>query len=338
MEERIFTPMKALIATRYGGPEVLAIADRPEPEIAEHDVLIAVKAASLNPLDYKIRDGKVKMVLRLKPPIALGCDVAGVVERVGAKVSAFAVGDQVYARLEKTRMGGLAERVAAVDHVVAKKPGRASFEQAASLPLAALTSLQALREAAGLTAGQRVLIQAGAGGVGSLAIQIAKIIDLHVTTTTSTKNVEFVKQLGADRVVDYTKHEPLPNDLDAAFDTLGAASELASIAAVKRGGVVVGVGGMPDEAFAKAQHLPAVLRPVIWLATTRRRSAAARAGVRFTYLFMRPDGAQLTEIAGWMDAGHLRPVVHRTYPLAEAREAFAELERGRTRGKIVVAI
>jgi hypothetical protein len=145
--------MKALIATRYGGPEVLSIADRPEPEVAEHDVLIAVKAASLNPLDYKIRDGKVKLLLKLKPPIALGCDVAGVVERVGAKVTAFAVGDQVYARLEKDRMGGLAERVAAVQQVVAKKPTRASFEQAAALPLAALTALQALRDVARLKPG-----------------------------------------------------------------------------------------------------------------------------------------------------------------------------------------
>jgi alcohol dehydrogenase len=138
-------------------------------------------------------------------------------------------------------------------------------------------------------------------------------------------------------VVDYTKHEPLPSELDAAFDTLGSASELASIAAVKRGGTVVGVGGLPDATFARA-HLPAVVRPAIWLATIRRRRAAARAGVRFTYLFMRPDGAQLAELASWIDAGQLRPIVHRTYPFAEVREAFAELERGRARGKIVVAM
>jgi NADPH:quinone reductase-like Zn-dependent oxidoreductase len=329
--------MKALVAERYGGPDVLAVVERPEPEVGPRDVLIAVKAASLNPLDFKIRDGKVKIVLPLKPPIALGCDVAGVVERVGASVTRFRAGDEVFARLEKGRMGGLAERAVAIEDVVAAKPAKASFEEAASIPLAGLTALQALREAAALTSGQRVLIQAGAGGVGSLAIQIAKILGLHVTTTTSTKNVEFVQQLGADAVVDYTKHEPLPTGLDGAFDTLGGDAELASIAAVKPGGTVVGIGGMPDAAFART-HLPVFARPVIWLATGKRRRATARAGARFVYLFMRPDGAQLAELGGWIDAGRLRPVLHRTYPLAEAREAFAELERGRARGKIVVTI
>ena len=329
--------MRALVAERYGGPEVLALVDRPEPEVGPRDVKIAVKAASLNPLDFKIRDGKVKLVLKLKPPIAVGCDVAGVVEAVGPEATKFKVGDEVYARLEKDRMGGLAEHVCAGEHVVAKKPTRASFEEAASIPLAALTSLQALREAAGLTAGQRVLIHAGAGGVGSLAIQIAKILGLHVATTTSSKNADFVRSLGADTVIDYTKHEPLPTDLDAVFDTLGGESELASLAAVKRGGVVVGIGGLPDGAFAK-ERLPAVARPAIWLMTGKRRRAAAKAGARFVYLFMRPDGGELAELARWIDDGKLKPILHRTYPLAEAREAFAELERGRARGKIVVTI
>lgn len=329
--------MKALVAQRYGGPDVLAVVERPEPEVGPRDVLIAVRAASLNPIDFKIRDGKVKLVIPLPPPIALGCDVAGVVERVGSGVTRFRAGDEVFARLEKRRMGGLAERVAAIEDVVAAKPANASFEEAAAIPLAGLTALQALREAAGLTAGQRVLILAGAGGVGTLAIQIAKLLGLHVTTTTSTKNVDFVRQLGADAVVDYTKHEPLPAGLDAVFDTLGGASELASLAAVARGGTVVGIAGMPDAAFART-HLPAFTRPVIWLATGKRRRAAARAGARFVYLFMRPDSAQLAELAGWIDAGRLRPVLHRTYPFAEVREAFAELERGHARGKIVVTI
>jgi NADPH:quinone reductase-like Zn-dependent oxidoreductase len=329
--------MKALVAQRYGGPEVLAVVERPEPEVGAGDVLIAVKAASLNPLDAKIRDGKLKPVMRLARPIELGCDVAGIVERVGADVTRLRAGDEVYARLEKGRMGGLAERVAASEAVVAAKPARASFEEAAAIPLAGLTALQALREAAQLTAGQRVLIHAGAGGVGSLAIQIARILGLAVTTTTSTKNIDFVRQLGADAVVDYTRHEPLPTGLDAVFDTLGGSSELASIAAVARGGTVVGVGGIPDAAFARTQ-MPAFTRPVIWLATGKRRRAAARAGVRFVYLYMRPDAGQLAELAGWIDAGKLRPILHRTYPFSEVREAFAELERGRARGKIVVTI
>ena len=331
--------MRAIVAESYGGPNVLAIVERPEPEVGANDVRIAVKAASLNPLDYKIRDGKVKLVLDVKPPIAMGCDVAGVVDAVGSAVTRFQPGDEVYARLEKNRMGGFADKVCADDKVVAKKPAKASFAEAASIPLAGLTALQAFRESAGLSAGQRVLVHAGAGGVGSLAIQIAKVLGLWVSTTTSTKNIDFVRSLGADDVVDYTKESITTRgrDLDAVFDTLGGASELDSLAAVKPGGVVVGVGGMPDAAFAR-EWLPAFVRPAIWLATMRRRRAAAKAGARFVYLFMRPDGAQLAEIAGWIDAGTLKPIVHRTYPLGEFREAFAELERGHARGKIVLTI
>ncbi len=329
--------MKALVATRYGGPEVLAIVERPTPEVGPTDVLIKVRAASLNPLDFKVRAGKAKLALPLKAPVALGCDVAGVVTAIGAQVTKFKVGDEVYARLEKLRMGGLAEQVAASEDVVATRPTTVSFEQAASIPLAGLTSLQALRECAQATPGQRVLVHAGAGGVGSLAIQIAKILGLHVTTTTSTKNIELVRSLGADEVIDYTAEaaSASPHDFDAVFDTLGPASELSSIRATKRGGVVVGVGGLPDAAFAK-EWLPGFTRPALWLMTGKRRRAAAKAGVRFIYLFMRPDGAELAELAGWIDAAKLKPLIHRTYPFAEVAEAFAELERGRARGKIVV--
>jgi NADPH:quinone reductase-like Zn-dependent oxidoreductase len=329
--------MKATIVRSYGQP--VEVADVDEPELRPRDVLIDVRAASLNPIDFKIRDGKLKLVLHVKPPVRLGCDVAGVVAKCGADVTRFAVGDAVYARLEKDRMGGLAERAVADEQVVAHKPERASFEEAAAIPLAGLTALQALREVAALTAGQRVLVHAGAGGVGSLAIQIAKQLGLWVATTTSTKNVDFVTSLGADEVIDYTKDKvgDRVKDLDAVFDSLGGQSELDSLAVVKRGGIVVGIGGLPDAAFAK-QRLPWFAGPAIWLATRKRRAAAARAGARFVYLFMRPDGAQLAELGAWIDAGTLRPIVHRTYPLAEVREAFAELERGRARGKIVVTI
>ena len=316
---------------------MLALVERPEPEVGSDDVLIDVRAASLNPLDYKIREGKVKLVLRLPPPVALGCDVAGVVAKLGANVTTFAVGDEVYARLEKDRMGGLAERVAANHTVVAHKPTTLSFEEAASIPLAALTSLQALREIAKVQPGQRVLIQAGSGGVGSLAIQIGKLLGAHVTTTTSTKNVELVRSLGADDVIDYTKDKLPEASFDAVFETLDAKSELASIRATRRGGVVVGVGGLPDGEFAR-ERLPWFARPAIWLMTGKRRRTAAAAGVAFHYLFMRADGAELAELARWIDAGKLRPLIHRSYPLAQFAEAFAELERGRARGKIVVRI
>jgi len=329
--------VKAVVAERYGGLDALAIVEREPPEVGANDVRIAVTAASLNPVDAKIRAGKLKLALPVRPPIALGCDVAGVVERVGAAVTRFAAGDEVFARLEKNRMGGLAELVCADERVVAKKPAKASFAEAAGIPLAGLTSLQALREVAALAPGQRVLVHAGAGGVGSLAIQIGKILGLHVATTTSTRNADFVRGLGADEVIDYTKQEPLPAGLDAVFDTLGGAGELASIAAVRKGGTVVGIGGLPDAAFAR-EWLPVWVRPALWLMTGKRRRAAARAGVRFAYLFMRPDGAQLAELAGWIDAGTLRPVVHRTFELAQVVDAFRELEGGRARGKIIVTI
>lgn len=328
--------MKALVATGYGGPEKLAIVDAAEPVLRPTDVRIAVRAASLNPLDFKIREGKLKLVLDVKPPIALGCDVAGVIDAVGSEVTGFRVGDEVFARLEKNRMGGLAEYVAADQRVVAKKPARASFAEAAAIPLAGLTSLQALRDVLALTPGQRVLIHAGSGGVGSLAIQIAKLLGLHVTTTTSTKNIPLVTKLGADAVIDYTKHEPPTGDFDAVFDTLGT-TELASIAATKRGGIVVGVGGLPDGEFARA-WMPVFVRPAIWLMTAKRRRAAAKAGVRFAYLFMRPDGAELAELATWIDDGKLTPVIHQTFTFDQVTDAFAELERGRARGKIVVQL
>ncbi|HTM20276.1 MAG TPA: NADP-dependent oxidoreductase, partial [Kofleriaceae bacterium] len=250
--------MKALVIHRYGGPEVMVVEDRPEPELRPRDVLIEVRAASLNPVDFKMREGKTKLVLRVPFPIGMGCDVAGVVRSVGPEVTRFRAGDEVCARLEKNRMGGLAERVAADEAVVARKPARASFAEAAALPLAGLTALQALRDTAHLAAGQKVLIHAGAGGVGSLAIQIAKILGLHVLTTCGARNVDFVRSLGADEVIDYGKEDVAARarGVDAVFDTLGGASELASIGLVARGGVVVGVSGLPDLAFAR-EWLPA---------------------------------------------------------------------------------
>lgn len=326
--------MRAATIHRYGGPEELRIEERPAPTLRQGDVLIDVRAASLNPIDFKLREKKTWPVVLPEFPLTLGCDVAGVIRDPGK--SRFAKGDAVYARLEKNRMGALAEQVAADASVVAKKPERVSFEEAAAIPLTSLTALQALREAAKLQPGQRVLIHAGAGGLGTQAIQIAKILGLWVATTTSTKNVDFVRSLGADQVIDYTKEDPASvRDLDAVIDTLGDASEVKSLALVKRGGVVVGLSGLPTHT---APALPWFAKPVVWLRTGARRTAVAKTGARFEYVFMRPDGAMLGEIGQWVDTGKLRPILHRTYAFAEVKEAFAELERGRARGKIVVTI
>jgi len=329
--------MRAVVIHRFGGPEVLALEDRPNPSLKPRDVLIDVRAASLNPIDFKLREGKLWPILRPSFPIGLGSDVAGVVRATGPEVRRLAVGDEVFARLEKSRVGGLAEQVAADESVVACKPKRATFEEAAALPLAGLTALQALRDVAGLVPGQRVLVHAGSGGVGSLAIQIAKILELVVVTTTSGKNREFVASLGADEVIDYTVDDvaSLARAPDAVFDTLGDDSELRSLALAKRGGIVVGVSGMPNPGLPS---LPWFARPIVWLRTRPRRRAVAATGVRFAFLFMRPDAEGLAELAAWVDEGRLRPIIHRTYPLGEIKEAFAELERGRARGKIVITI
>ncbi|HEY0255567.1 MAG TPA: NADP-dependent oxidoreductase [Kofleriaceae bacterium] len=328
--------MKAVVVARYGAP--VEIVDVPEPVLKPRDLRVKVAAASLNPLDYKIRDGKVKLVIRRKPPIVLGCDIAGTVVAVGFEVTGFAVGDEIFARLDKYWMGGLAEYACVDEALAAKKPGTSTMVEAASIPLAGLTALQALRDKIGATPGQRVLIQAGAGGVGSLAIQIGKILGLWVATTTSTKNVELVTSLGADQVVDYKKQNvSVLDELDGVFDSLGPASELESIAVTKRGGIVVGVGGLPDAEFRR-QAMPWFTAPAIWAMTAKRRAAAKRHGVTFKYLYMRPDGAELAELATWISQGTLKPLVHQVFPFAQVREAFAELERGHARGKIVVEL
>ena len=318
--------MRAAVIHRYGGPEVLAIEDVAPPRPGPRDLLVDVRAASLNPIDYKFRERMVWPLLRPRLPIVLGCDIAGVVRELGPEVRGLAVGDEVFARLEKPRMGGLAEQVAADASVLAKKPATMDFAQAASVPLAGLTALQALRDTAKLEPGQRVLIHAGAGGVGTLAIQIAKILGLVVVTTTSAKNRELVESLGADEVIDYQKQDVAAKarDLDAVFDTLGDASELRSLAMVKRGGVVVGVSGMPEPDFPM---LPWFARPVVWLRTRARRAAVARTGARFAYLFMRPDAAELAELAAWADAGKLRAVIHRAYP---SRRGEGRVRRARS--------
>ncbi len=329
--------MKAVVIHRYGGPEVMRLEEFPEPRVGPRDVLIDVHAASLNPIDYKFRERKTWPVLRPTFPVVLGCDVAGVVRAVGAEVKGFAPGDRVLSRLERERMGALAERVAAAESVVAHLPDEVDFDDAATLPLAGLTALQALREQAELKAGESVLILAGAGGVGSLAIQIAKILGAKVLATTSTRNVQFVKDLGADEVIDYTREDVAARarGVDVIFDTLGGKSELDSLRTVKQGGIVVGIGGMPDATGAR-DLLPWFARPVVWLSSRERRRVASETGARFRYFFMRSDPVELAELVRWVTEGRLRPAIQRAFALAEYAEAFAEIEGGHVRGKIIV--
>jgi NADPH:quinone reductase-like Zn-dependent oxidoreductase len=330
--------LKAAVAVRFGGPSALILQDVPEPSVGSHDVLIDVRAASLNPVDAKIREGVLKLVLTTRPPMILGCDVAGVVKEVGTEVTRFRVGDEVFTRLERDRMGGLAERVAADEGVVALKPPSLNFDEAAALPLVSLTAMQALKETALLEAGQRVLIHACAGGLGSVAVQLARHMGLHVVATASAKNEAFVRDLGADEFIDYTREDlQARGPVDAVLESVGGDSELASLRACKRGGIVVGLAGLPDVAYARAS-MPWFTPMAIGWMTRKRTAEEKRTGVRYTWIFSRPDAAQLMEIAGLVEQRKIKPVIHRVYPLADIHGAFEELARGRARGKIVVHV
>jgi NADPH:quinone reductase-like Zn-dependent oxidoreductase len=331
--------MKAFVVERYG-KDGLRAAEVPEPEMRDSDVLIRVRAAGVNPLDSKIRDGEFKRILPYRPPFVLGHDVAGVVTRVGPAARGFTVGDEVYAKPDKDRIGTFAELIATNQDDLAHKPTSLSLQEAAAVPLVGLTAWQALVEKAKVTAGQKVLIHAGSGGVGTMAIQLAKHLGATVATTTSTANVDWVKSLGADVVVDYKTDDfaTVLADYDLVLDPLGGATLEKSLTVVKPGGLVIGIGGPPDPDFAKELAAPWFVRTAITLLSRRIRTRAKRRGVTYSFLFMRASGAQLRELTTLFDAGPLRPVVDRVFPFDETLEAVAYLDQGRAKGKVVVTL
>ena len=330
--------MRALAIRRYKGPMELIELPRPEP--GPGDLLVRVRAASVNPLDFKIRDGAVKLLLPYSFPLILGNDLAGDVIAVGAGVTRFQVGDAIYSRLDKDRIGAIAEYALVHEHAAARMPASLDYVQAASLPLVGLTGWQALIEIAQLRAGQKVLIQAGSGGVGTFAIQLAKHLGAEVATTASASNHALVKSLGADVAIDYktTRFEDVARDQDVVFDTQGGETLLRSFAAVKPGGVVVTVGGMPDGKLARAWGLAL---PLVWLLELLHHKidrAARSKGARSEYLFMRASGEQLEKIGALVDQGAIKPIVDEVFPLSAAAEAIAYVESGRTVGKVVIRV
>ena len=331
--------MKAFIIDRYG-PDTVRLAEMPMPQAEDGDVLVQIQAASVNPVDFKIRDGKLKLVLRYRLPIILGSDLSGVVVEVGDSVRRFKVGDEVYARVDKDRIGTFAEFIAVREECVAMKPNSLSMEEAASIPLVALTAWQALIDRGGLKAGQKVLIHAGSGGVGSIAIQLAKHLGAFVAATTSTANVDWVKQLGADVVVDYKTQDytTLLTDYDLVLDTLGGSVTEGSLQVLKPGGKLVSISGAPDPEFAAEMGLGWVMQQVMRLLSYRVRRQAKRLGVSYTFLFMKPSGEQLRSIGALIDSGVLRPVVDRVFPFDSTIEALAYVERGHAKGKVVVEV
>ena len=332
--------MKAFIVDRYGSNDGVRVGEMPDPELRDDDVLVQIHAASVNPLDFKIRDGKLKRILPYRLPFILGNDLAGVVVRVGSGVRRFKPGDEVYARPETDRIGAFAEFISIKEDAVANKPKELTMEEAASIPLVGLTAWQALIERANLKRGQKVLIHAGSGGVGTFAIQLAKHLGAIVATTTSTANLDWVKRLGADIVIDYRKDdfETILHDYDVVLDTLGGEALEKSLRVLKPGGKLISISGPPDPDFAKDIGSTWILRLAMRLLSYRIRRRAKRHHVSYAFLFMRPSGDQLREIGSLIDSGIIRPVVDRVFPFESTKEALAYVEKGRAKGKVIVKV
>lgn len=331
--------MKAYFIDRYGKQNG-RMGDVPEPLPGAHDVLIEVHAASVNVLDSKIRSGEFKLILPYSFPLVLGNDCAGVVIEVGAAVKGFKPGDAVYARVPEQRIGTFAERIAVEQNAVALKPANLSMEQAAGIPLVALTAWQALVDIARLQKGQKVLIHAGSGGVGTIAIQLAKHLGAVVATTTSTANVEWVKALGADVVIDYKQQhfEQELRDYDVVLNSLGTDVLENSLKVLRPGGQLISISGPPTAEFAKVQGLAWPLRQVMRLLSLSIRRKARKQDVRYSFLFMRANGTQLQEITTLIEAGEISPVLDRTFAFESTGEALNYVEQGRAKGKVIVRI
>ena len=332
--------MKAFIIDRYGKKEVGRIADMPEPGVHDDDVLIQVHAASVNVLDIKTRTGEFKLVLPYRMPLILGNDVAGTVVRVGRLVRDFNVGDEVYARPDDDRIGTFAELIAVKATSVARKPANIGMGEAASLPLVALTAWQVLVETAKLKKGQKVFIQAGSGGVGSIAIQLAKHLGAWVATNTSTANVDWLKALGADVVIDYKKQDFATElrDYDVVLNSLGSNELHKSLQVLKPGGHLISISGPPTPAFASEQGFSWPVKQVLRLLSFGIRRKAKARGVNYAFVFMRAEGKQLSQITALVEKGAIRPVVDRSFTLDQTAEALAYVEQGRAKGKVVVKV
>lgn len=332
--------MRAFIVDRYGGKESLRAGDMPVPQLREDDVLVQIHATSVNPLDIGIRDGAFKFILPYRLPLILGNDVAGVVVRVGSRVRRFKVGDEVYARPNTARIGTFAEFIAMNEADVAIKPKLLTMEEAASIPLVGLTAWQALIERANLKQGQNVFIQAGSGGVGTVAIQLAKHLGATVATTTSTANLDWVQRLGADRVIDYKRDdfETILHAYDVVLHSQGGEMLEKSLRVLKPGGTLISISGPPDPEFAKGFGLPWIVRLATRLLSDRIRKKAERQQVSYSFLFMRASGAQLGEISSLIDAGVIRPIVDQVFPFEATNEALAYVETGRAKGKVVIKV
>jgi len=308
--------MKAVRIHEYGGPEVLKYEDAPKLQPGPGEVLIRVYATSVNPVDWKVRQGYLREMMKYKMPFIPGWDVSGVVETAGTGATRLKPGDEVYSRPDLSRDGTYAEYVVVRESEVALKPKSIDHLTAAAIPLAALTAWQALYDAAKLSAGQKLLIHGAAGGVGTFAVQLAKLRGAHIIATASKKNHDYLRSLGAAECIDYntTKFEDVVRDADVVLDTITGETMERSWQTLKKGGILV-----------------SILEPP-------KPEKAAAHGVRCHHTFVQPSVDELSEIAGLVDAGKLKVIIERVYPLSEARAAQESNATGHTRGKIVIRV
>jgi NADPH:quinone reductase-like Zn-dependent oxidoreductase len=332
--------VKAFIVHRYGKKEKLQLTEMAEPVVKSNDVLVQIHSAGVNLIDSKLKDGEFKLVLPYKTPFILGHDVAGVVTKVGSKVSKFKVGDEVYSRPSDHRIGTFAEYISIDEKDLSLKPKNISMHEAASIPLVGLTVWQALVEKANLKKGQKVFIQAGSGGVGTFAIQLAKHLGATVATTTSTSNIDLVKSLGADVAIDYKSQdfETILKDYDLVLNSQDEKTLEKSLRILKPGGKVISISGPPDIAFAKEIGLSWFMKTVISFLSRKVRKQAKQLGVDYSFLFMQANGKQLSEIGKLIETGVIRPIVDKVFPFEQTNEAMSYVSSSRAKGKVVVKV
>ncbi|WP_329064450.1 NADP-dependent oxidoreductase [Amycolatopsis sp. NBC_01480] len=332
--------MRAYLLTRYGNADAMELREVPEPSPGAGEVLIRVHAAGLNPIDYKVRAGQLRLLSRLDLPMVAGSELAGVVEGLGTGSTRFAVGDRVYARVDKMKLGAFAQYAVVDENLVAKMPESLDFAEAAGLPLAGLTALQGLRDELAVSPGDRVFISGGAGGVGTLAIQLAAWMGAKVATTASPRGEKLVRSLGAETVIDYRtqKFKDVLSDYDAAFDLTGGPDLADSFTILKPGAKTVSVAGIPTPVTAKEYNAGPLATTLLRIANAKTLWQARRKGVSYRHMFMRPSGEDLELLASLVDSGKLKAVMDRTFPFDQIADAFAYLEQGRAKGKVVVQL
>lgn len=332
--------MKAFIINKYNKKGSLQYADMPIPKLKDNDILVEVHAAGINLLDSKIKSGEFKLILPYKLPLILGHDAAGVVVQTGKNVKKFKIGDQVYARPADHRIGTFAEFIAIDEKDAALKPKNISMEEAASIPLAALTAWQVLIERAQIKAGQKVFIQAGSGGVGTLAIQLAKHLGAVAASTTSAKNFDLLKDLGTDIIIDYqnSDFENILSDYDVVLNSQDQKTLEKSLKILKPGGKLISITGPPTPDFAKEIGTPWFIKIILSLVSSGIRKKARNKNVEYSFLFMKADGQQLSKITALIEADIIKPVIDKIFPFDKTNEALSYVESGRAKGKVVVKI